>query len=421
MKTMAQLAWNLSAGLLLMVSITLPVHAADKPAAIGTLPQAALDQALAYPAFRFNRHLKGGAHTWGSFSGGSLPALALAAYAGNESAAKTCAERLKNFLKGKNAPTATGGYPAQHELLFAASAVIMKNGEQTWDLLSKEEQSKIDLLVKALLIASAYTTSDKNYVEGKPTCLHGGSNHSRGWNPNYREGMIGMLLVAGCYFGPEEAQNILDTYKHDEFVAELKAAGLSNTHETFTFHSQNKKAPSGKQIETAVHQFRYLGKNIHDPMDLYEGLTKNTFGRNVEAGVNGGKGIKDAAKIVSGADKLPNKGKPGMLLEFDSKDAGGVRSSAGYASHGFRPNIINQAALICSGHWVDNKVSKELVALVDVGATDLHYKLKHGYKDYHKGKVRRVVSIDDKGQDHHIVHSIWEDVLKPYHDQATSK
>ena len=418
---MTRLVCTMAAGLVLIATTALSLAAADKAAAIGALPKAALDQAQAYPAFRFNRHLKGGAHTWGSFSGGSLPALALAAYAGNDNAAKTCTERLQNFLKGKNAPTATGGYPAQHELLFAASAVIMKNGEKTWDLLSKEEQGKIDLLVKALLIASAYTTSDKNYENGKPNCLHGGSNHSRGWNPNFREGMIGMLLVAGCYFGPEEAQTILDTYKHEPFVAELKAAGLTNTHETFIFHSINNKAPTGKQIETAVHQFRYKGENIHNPMALYAGLTKYTFGKNVEAGAKGGKGIKGAGKIISGADKLPNKGKPGMLLEFASVDAGGIRSSAGYASHGFRPNLVNQAALICSGHWVDNEESKALIALVDVGATDLHYKLKHGYKDYHKGKARRVVKLDDKGHDHKIVHAIWEDVLKPYHDQAASK
>ncbi len=395
---------------------------AAERAKIGKLSDTALQEAQSHGAYRFGRTIKGGAHTNGSWSGGSLPALALAGYTGNQAAGSECVNRMKKILEGKNSPTATGGYPAQHELLFAGSAVILKNTPELWTLFSKTEQEKIDLVVKALLVASAYTTSDTNYTGGaKPTCMHGGSNFHRGWNPNFREGMIGMLLVAGCYFGPKEAQEILDTYKHDEFVSKLNNAGLSNTHETFTFHQQQSKAPTGKQIEKAAHQFRYLGNTIHDPMGLYEGLTRNTFGKTVHAGLNDGKGIKGAGKIASGADGLPNIGKPGMLLEFDSRDAGGARSSAGYASHGFRPNLINQAALICSGHWKKGKVANELIALIDVGATDLHYKLKYGYLNYSKGKAsKNPTTLDDNRFDHRLVHALWEDVLKPFHKQKAS-
>ena len=396
--------------------LCLAAESSEKVAAIGTLPESALQEALGHRAYRYGRTIKGGAHTDGSFSAGSLPALALAAYVGNETALKACMQRMRKILQGSNAPTATGGYPAQHELMFAGSAVILKSKPTLWALFSEAEQHKCDLVIKALLLASAYTTSDKTNAKGKPTCLHGGTNHARGWNPNYREGMFGNLLMAACYFGPEEAQQLLDTYKHDAFVAELKAAGLSNTLETFTYHSKNSKAPTGKQIEDGVHQFRYYGNTIHEPMAIYARLTKHTFGKTVQAGVNNGKGIKGAGKIMSGAEDLPNIGKPGMLLEFDSGDANGKRSSAVYASHGFRPNLINQAALICSGHWKANAESQALIALVDVGAIDLHYKLKHGYKDYSKGKVRGVIKLNSA--DHRLVHAIWEDVLKPFHEHG---
>ncbi len=85
--------------------------------------------------------------------------------------------------------------------------------------------------MKASLISCAFTTSNNN-----PYILAGSSqrtldndyNVNRGWNPNYREGMLGSVLVAMVYFGgPVPTQAILDSYVHTAFVSQLQSNGFA--------------------------------------------------------------------------------------------------------------------------------------------------------------------------------------------------
>ena len=111
--------------------------------------------------------------------------------------------------------------------------------------------------MKAALVAGAFTTCDANpYITSGQAerTLDGDTNLSRDWNPNYREGMIGAVLVGAAYFGPAQAQASSDGYDHAAFVAELAAAGLSNLHETFTWKASHpgRIAPDAATIQNAV-------------------------------------------------------------------------------------------------------------------------------------------------------------------------
>ncbi|MBN2582018.1 MAG: lyase [Planctomycetes bacterium] len=388
-------------------------------------PQKIVDQAASMGLIRYNRNCKGGAHTNGAWSGGSFVTLAVAAYAGNASADKRLLEQIRYNLKGENAISANGGYPAQHERHFTAACTLAKLTPRVWKQLSDEERHKIDLAMKAALVASAYTTSDKSYAGGaKVTALDGDANMNRGWNPNYQEGMIGMMVVGPVYFGPSQAQKILDTYDHEAFVAELKKADLTDIHETFTWKAAHpdSAAPTGKQIEQNVHGYRYMGHDLGDPMAIYVLLTQNTYGATVNAGLNGGKGKDGAGRIAKGAEGLPNMGKPGMLKEFDSRDAGGPRSCAIYAYDGFRPNLTNQIVLIAGGYWKKGATADECLALLKVGITDLFYKLENGYISYSKGHAgTKPFSLETPGHDFELTRSLWQDVVKPYHVAQAGK
>jgi hypothetical protein len=384
------------------------------------VPQKTVDAAIALPLIKYGRSNKGGAHTNGAWSGGGSIVLGVAAWQGNESADKKLLEHIRYDIKGENSISANGGYPAQHERHFTGACALAKLTPRVWNQLTKEEQGKVDLLMKASLVASAFTTSDAGEKAGKPVALDGDTNLNRGWNPNFQEGMLGAMIVGTVYIGGgPAAHKVLDTYDHDAFVAQLKAAGLTNTYDTFNWKAAHpdSAAPDGKAIAAAIKDYRYLGHDLSDPMETYYLLTVRTYGAKVNAGLNGGKGKDGTGMIASGAEGLPNLGKDGMLLEFDSKDAGGPRSSITYAYDGFRPNLTNHVVVLAGGYWKPGAKADECVARLNVGITDLFYKLEHGYKDYSKGHgSTNVFDIKTPNWNFACPRSLWEDVLKPYHE-----
>ena len=393
--------------------------AAEVKPALPSPPKAVVERAVKADLFRYSRTCKGGAHTNGAWGGGSLITLAVASYGGDASADKRLLEQLRLMIRGDNSISANGGYPAQHERHFTGAGLLARRTPRVWDQLTDEERKKIDLLQKAALVASAYTTSDKSYAGGrKVTALDGDENMNRGWNPNYQEGMLGAMIVGAVYFGPAEAQKMLDGYAHEAFASELKEAGLSNTWETFTWKAAHadSKAPTAAEIEACVRGYRYQGLDLSDPMEYYYLLTTRTYGKTVNAGLNEGKGIKGAGRIARGAADLPNLGKPGMLMEFDSNDANGRRSSAGYAYDGFRPNLTNHLVLVAGGQWKKGEKADKCLELMSVGIDDLFYKLEKGYVNYAKGKgSSEAFDLAERGWDFALTRSLWQDVVRPSH------
>jgi hypothetical protein len=387
------------------------------------IPQSAVDLAIATPLIRFSKEMKGGAYTNGAWDGGASILLAVASWEGNQSADKRLLEQIRYTLDGNNCICCNGGYPTQHERHITGMFAIVRVTPRIWNQLSAEEQKKVDLLMKAALVGAAFTTSDAGNPRGKaPISMDGDNNLNRDWNPNYREGMVGEMVVGPVYFGGgANAEKILNTYNHAAFVAELKAAGLTNTYKTFNWKADHpeSKAPTPAEITAAIKNYHLHGKDLSDPMEIYYDLTMNTYGAKVNAGLNGGKGLNGAGMIATGAAGLPNIGKPGMLLEFDSKDAGGPRSSISYAYDGFRPNLTDQVVLLITGFWKPGSKADQCVALMNVGIPDLFYKLEHGYRDYSKGHADKgVFDIHERGWAFGVQRALWEDVVKPYHESA---
>lgn len=389
------------------------------------LPKASVEAAIAAPLTRYNRNLKGGAHTNMGANGGAPVVLSYAAFSGATEADARLLEQMRYTLTGGNDLSANGGYPAQHERNATAMFALARKTPRIWNQLTAEERAKVDLLMTAALIASAFTTSDQNpYVKAKTQqyALDGDSNLNRGWNPNYREGMIGMLVVAPVYFGGTDAvAALLDGFHHANFVQKLKAVNLSNLYETFTWKAAHPEspAPEGTVIETAVRNYRYMGTPVSETMTLYRLLTEDTYGKIVTCGLNNGAGVAlpDGAKagyLPTGCEGLPNKGKDGMLKELDSMDANGPRSSTLYAYDGFRVNLINQLVLVAGGLWKPGKEADACLTRLRVGIPDLFYKADHGYRNYAKGHTQE--DLDRKG--FVFTRPLWDDVLKPYHESV---
>lgn len=384
-------------------------------------PQTAVNKAIAQPLIRYSRTLPGGAHV--SQAGGGAPeVLAMAAYAGNTSADQRLLEQMRYTITGGNDISANGGYPSQHERHVTGMYAIARNTPRIWNQLTATEKTKIDLLMKAALVASAFTTSDSNpYVMARTQqyALDGDSNLSRDWNPNYREGMIGAMLVGLAYFGgPENATRILDSYDHASFVAQLKTHGLTNIHQTFTWQATHptSKAPTGATIQSAVRNYRYNGLPLTSYMAIYWKLASNTFSKTVTTGLYNGAGYKGYGKMLSSASTLPNKGALGMIAEFDSVDAGGPRSSAVYAYNAYRVHQINHLVLLTTGFWQANTPeATNSLARMRIGAIDLWYKLDHTYSDYANGAFRGAQNSSATDKGYEFARPLWGSVVRIYH------
>jgi hypothetical protein len=390
--------------------------------------QAAVDAAKAVTLIRYQKGINSNSYTNGAFFGGASIVLAAASHAGNTGADARLLQQIRHLLSGANAICANGGYPAQHERHATGMFAIAKHTPRIWNQLTATEKSNVDLQMKAALVASAFTTSDTNpfIVAGtQQYTLDGDGNIGRDWNPNYREGMVGGVLVGMVYFGGPAATNaILDNYNHAAFLAELAAAGLTNTHLTFNWKTANpaSAAPTGSQIQNAVRNYRYKTKALADHMAIYTLLINDTYGKSINSGLNNGTGVNGAGKIASGAANLPNPGASGMLKEFDTTDANGPRSSVFYCYDGYRPHQTNQLVLIIGGYWPKGKTeANQAVSRIKVGNTDLWYKMNAGYIDYHKGQARGTYDLAyfNNGHGFTYVRSLWEDVLLPYHDSAS--
>jgi len=55
-----------------------------------------------------------------------------------------------------------------------------------------------------------------------------------------------------------------------------------------------------------------------------------------------------------------------------------------------------------------------LVARMNVGATDLWYKLDHGYSNYQKGVAAGTLDSTNPNKGYEFERPLWESVLKPY-------
>jgi hypothetical protein len=379
------------------------------------------------PLVRYHRAIPGGAYTNMGNSGGGAVIMAYAALAGDMSVDGRLLEQIRYTLTGGNDIAANGGYPAQHELQVTSMFAIVKNIPRIWGQLTSAEVERADAMMRASMVAGAFTTSDNNpYVlaRDRERTLDADFNVGRGWNPNYREGMGGSVLVAAAYLGVERAKEFLQHYEHDSFAAHLCEIGLDNSCATFNWKRDNpaSEAPTGEQIESVVHDWSLWGVPLDDIMGLARDLAFRTYGATVGCGLNDGQGVPApnapdgvAGVIHTGCEGLPNVGQPGMLWEFDSVDGGGPRSATYYAFGGLKPNLFVQGALIANGLWRPGELSDEIASLIAVGAEDLWYKLEHGYRNYSIGAYRGTQTINDPGYAFGYIRSLWDDVIAPYH------
>lgn len=352
------------------------------------------------PLIWFDPNLKGGAHTW-VFNGAEV-IKGLTAYCGDSRLDKELLAQIRNLLDPAKGPTATGGYQDQKQLGAALMFFLAKGTPEVWNQLSPAEQAFIDLNMEALMYSSTFTTKD---MVARQLGMNGDTNLNRDWNPNYQNGMVGMIILTALYWGFDEFEAKLAAYDDAAFLRRLRTNNMKNLLSTYA----NPARPSGEAIQAglrtivngAIYQFHDITER--NPAGLFNYIASRTFSATISCGLNNGSGIGEFGKLAKNCNLLPNVGLKGMMLEFASGDAEGPRSSAMYNWDAWYPLNYSRAAMQITG-WLTASTLQQSATLADtmnrygMGSYDLWYKISPanggGYLDYAHGKPGGLTVLD---------------------------
>jgi hypothetical protein len=364
------------------------------------LSDASVQYAKSAPLIWFNPSLKGGAHTW-IFNGAEV-IKGLTAFCGDSRLNAEVLAQIRNLLDPAKGPTATGGYQDQKQLGAALMFFLTKRTPEIWNQLSTSEQALIDLNVEALTYSSTFTTKD---MVASQLGMNGDTNLNRDWNPNYQNGMVGMIIVTALYWGFDEFEAKLAAYDHTNFLNKLRAYNMKNLLSTYA----NPATPSGAVINAGLRKivngaiYRFHDITERNVAGLFNHIASRTFSATISCGLNNGSGIGGFGKIAKNCDLLPNLGRKGMMLEFASSDAEGPRSSAMYNWDAWYPLNYSRVAMQITG-WLTASTleqSETWAATMDrygLGSHDLWYKISPekggGYLDYEHGRPGSLIVLN---------------------------
>lgn len=206
-------------------------------------------------------------------------------------------------------PVAAGGYTAQYELWASAMFVIAKQTPEVWANLQPRERKVIDKIMEAELVANAFITSPTTWGQSLKNLDGDLDTHRAG---NYREGLLGQMLLAAAYFGPAEAAAKLDSWQLSTFIAEIESLQANDwadrdaskkplqnilttfkTRPPYVTTGAGSAPPTATEIQDALHAGWSFGTDatgapltLNKPLALYEKLVKTVFSERVTCGVD---------------------------------------------------------------------------------------------------------------------------------------
>ncbi len=349
----------------------------------------------------------------------ALQLLAVAAHReperriGNIALAETVAARLHHFLRATppdaeghtREPESLGGIGGWSHNAAAQSLLLAKRTPEIWTTFNADDRQRADLLMHAMAVAAHFTLDDDNDF---CVLLDGVSMVHKSWNPNITEGYANIAIAASLYFGASELDAFFNAFDFDRFIAEARDAGFLNIVHTWThtpairelaMRGGSIKSPGGPPpvIIGGVlghgagvrNEFTYRGWSLAQPWEIYRSQAYTLFSRTVRTAVTvQGENRTRLLQRASKADVSPWEGRIGMLLEFESTDWDGLRSSLGYAYEGAMIHLGVAATLRVLGEWRDDAAGRDIERRMAVGVSDLMFKAREGYRGWSLGKER---------------------------------
>ena len=283
------------------------------------------------------------------------------------------------------------GYP-----LTASILTLLKKTPSMWNLFSEQEHARMDDIMKCFVVQCAWATNDCNDFWTGPEMK---GNYRKGWNPNHRSPSVLPIMYATIYFDSVDYVNhLLTSFSFDEFTTHLKAIGFENAYKTMMTAGKSlmeeggeaflldSNEPAGKGAGVK-HPYVYRNIPLSDTLGLInEILLQNCQGGKVvdcvgdrESGICG--------YVMKGSS--PVLGLDGMMSEFTSHDAKGIRSDITYCAANFCILAPVLATLVELGIWnPEDPQNSEAATKTAISTIDFLYKIQNGYYSFSHGKGR---------------------------------
>jgi len=326
-------------------------------------------------------------------------------------------------------PEAQGGIGGWSHAVPAHALLLAKRTPAVWSQLSAVEREHADLLMHALALAAHFCLDDDNdyYM-----LLDGYSLFHKSWNPNHVEGYMGAIISASLYFGPGNLDDFFLRFDFDKFVAELDRANFQNIKACWTWNPAIRNlmmhggpvAVSEKQVLAqgvvtygagVRNTFSFGGDTLHSPWALHRAQALRLFSKAVRTRVvaNAGFTSRLLRPATPGAES-PWEGQTGMLMEFESTDWDGFRTSLAYAFEGAMIDIPTAVTLKLVGEWRAGEGGDVIERRMGVGMGDLLFKAHAGYASWSLGRVHEYDWEHDllpMGAD--FITGLWQTYFKP--------
>lgn len=294
---------------------------------------------------------------------------------------------VRSLISGGKEPNANGGLEGRTHNIVAQTLVLVKHNKEIWKELRADERDRVDLIMRSLAIAAHWSYDDDNNFY---TGLDQKGNFKKSYNPNYTNGYGNVILAVTMYFGVKETRAIFQEFSYDQYLDEFWKYGYRNIQGSWSRTGKDLMERGGKDQkggygEGVKNNFTYKGLKLNDIMGIFREITVNTYSKFVKNGGADGK-----AYILKGDS--PVVGQLGMLKEFASYDAKGKRSDAFYSYESWMNTIPTMMNLKLLHYWEDQ--SGEVKERIDVGTTDLLYKLENGYKGFANGEQYIITELE---------------------------
>lgn len=311
--------------------------------------------------------------------------------------------------------------PLWGNAMVACVFALAKATPHIWSALTEPEKYGIDCLMRASVVTCSWATSDQNDYQTGP-CLAG--NYSKHWNPNHVSPHVIPILMAVSYFGSAEKVNsILTEFSYDDAMQKLQDHRFTNILRTWspagkmlfeeggTCYLQNRKTPTPAGEGKGV-KFPYLYKGM--PLADTDAIFRELLLHNERGGiVTNAEGDPDGqyAYFPEGVSS-PVTGMEGMMTEFKSHDALGIRSDSVYCATNFCILVPAAVTAVALGLWdPDKKENEEASHLTTVGVVDFLFKLQNGYVSFSKGAEHHYTEASTHGG-YRFAKALWFDALQ---------
>ena len=339
-------------------------------------------------------------------------------------------QHLRHVLKGGNEPACESAqiwaYPAT-----VCALLLCKNTPTLWAELTEDEVERCDFIMTAFGVISNFMANDANEY-GTGVSLYGDVWICRA--PNYRFPIVVPGIAAAHYFGgSDKLDNILALFDYDAFIAKAETFGfknLLNVWSTASFEKDGRIIPGAKELLTtactaysvskmpmdsgnvyyagrgkgAKIPYCYHGHRAGDTGIINDLVAFNHSGGKI-SGSNGDLGDGTFSCYTLDGSKSPMEGKDGLLVEYNTADAVGMRSSAFYGQVDFMMEIVLLLTAKELGIWSED-TNTDLYKLVYAGNVDHVHKLEIGYMS--QGMGHRNIEVENNLRGYKFIKGLWE-------------